>query len=117
MSFRTPTLGSLNQRVELFAKSETVDNSGGTETNHQSLGFVWAKLDEHSGGFDDIADAHASSATKRLIIRFRTDVKAGDRVVVSGESFEVQRADDPNGRRAYLIVTAVTTIATGVRHV
>ena len=117
MSFRTPTLGSLNQRVELFAKSETVDSSGGTVTNHHSLGFVWAKLDGHSGGFDDIADAHASSATKRLIIRFRTDVKAGDRVVVGGESFEVQSVDDPNGRRAYLIVTAVTTKATGVRHV
>ena len=43
MSFRTPTLGSLNQRVELFAKSETVDSSGGTVTNHHSLGFDLGK--------------------------------------------------------------------------
>lgn len=117
MSFRTPTLGSLNQRIELFAKNDTVDGSGGITTTHNSLGVVWAKVDTRAGGFDDFAAAHASSVTKLLTIRFRTDVKAGDRVVVGGENFEIQSVDDPNGRRAYLIVTAVTAKATGVRHV
>lgn len=46
----------------------------------------------------------ASPESHSVVIRFRSDVKPGDRMVFRGRNLDVVSAADLNGRRAYLRV-------------
>lgn len=102
MSGRTPSLGSLNQRIELLSRAISTDTSGGQSTTYTSLGFVWAKVQTSSSGVSELGDGFAALQPKQITMRFRTDIKPGDRIVIGGQQFDVENVADINGRQAYL---------------
>ena len=109
----TPHLGALRERVELKQTTQSIDSAGGHADSFASLGFVWAEISMTSGSLALSADARNSKITHTIIIRFRTDLKPGDRIEYRGAELEVISAEDLNGRRAYLKVLCSRFTVTG----
>lgn len=99
-----PSLGALRERVELKQTTQSIDSAGGHVDVFVSLGLVWAEINTASGSLTVIGDARNSKITHSIIIRFRNDLKPGDRVIYRGHELEVISAEDLNGRTAYLKV-------------
>ncbi len=99
-----PALGALRERVELKQTTQNIDGAGGHVDSFTSLGVVWAKVTTASGSIVFSGDARNAKITHTIIIRFRSDLKPGDRINYRGEELEVVSAEDLNGRHAYLKV-------------
>ncbi len=100
----TPSLGALRERVELKQTAQAIDDAGGHTDSFTSLGMVWAEVKTASGTLDLSGDARNSKISHAIILRFRNDLKPGDRVIYRDEELEVISAQDLNGRAAYLKV-------------
>jgi len=116
MSTGTPTLGALNQRVELLRRTTASDESGGQETSYTSLGTVWAMVRAGSGGVQTVADTNALAQTTLVTIRFRADLVPGDRLIIEGEQFDIQSIADINGRKVYQELLCTSHAVIGSRH-
>jgi SPP1 family predicted phage head-tail adaptor len=55
-----------------------------------------------SGRQGSRADGRAVTISHSVVLRFRADVKPGDRITYRGRDLDVVSAADLNGRRAYL---------------
>jgi len=77
--------GRLNQRVTILVKTVVRGDMGGHDETWAPLtnGVVWAEIVDMSGREIYNARAMGSEATKRITIRWRTDVKADQRVQFS----------------------------------
>jgi len=102
MSIKIPPIGSLRERVQLLRKEMSVDSAGGHVTNFVLIADVWANVKAANGRVSFEGDAAGSLVTHAVILRFRNDVKAGDRIVYRDEKLEIISSEDLNGRRAYL---------------
>jgi len=98
----SPAIGTLRERVQLLRKTETTEAEGGHTVAFTPLATVWARVHTLSGRLTDRADARAASTTHSVVIRFRSDLSAGDRITWRGRTFEITGTSDINGRRAYL---------------
>ena len=62
-------------------------------------------------------DARATGAgetiTHSVVLRFRTDLRPGDRIVYRGATLELVGVADLNGRRAYLSCQCSERVVTG----
>lgn len=78
--------GRLNQRITILEKTIVRGQFGGHDETWSTLASVWAEIVDMSGR--EIFQAHAmgSDVTKRLTIRWRTDVKADQHVVFADGS-------------------------------
>jgi len=108
-----PALGSLRDRVEVFSNSQIIDGSGGLIDNFVSLGAVWARVESKPGVLSFNADGRDSKISHVMTLRFRTDLKPGDRINYRGQNVEILSAQDLNGRRAYLICQCSEIDSTG----
>lgn len=107
-----PSLGSLRERIELKQTTQSIDSAGGHADSLTSLGLVWAEVNTASGSLVFSGDARNAKITHTIIIRFRSDLKPGDRINYRGEELEVISAEDLNGRHAYLkVLCSQLTIA------
>lgn len=102
MSGKIPPVGSLRDRVQLQRKSMAPNESGGHDVLYVPLTSVWARVHALSGRFDGHAGARGAEITHTVVMRFRNDLQAGDRIIYRGQGLEVISAGDLNGRRAYL---------------
>lgn len=116
MSFRTPSLGALSTRITLFTRTETIEPSGGKEIAFTALATVWAQLNWPSARLIDDAGGAAAVQSVEAIVRFRSDLRAGDRIAIEGTPYDVTHVADPNGRRAYLAVHADRSEQIGGRY-
>ena len=116
MSGRTPSLGTLNRQVEVLTRTTQTDQSGGQTTTYSSLGKVWALVEERPGGVQNSADGIVSGRSVQVTVRFRTDIEAGDRLVVDGNQHDIDHVADLNGRRAYVVCTCSAITAVGSRY-
>ncbi|MBN9332978.1 phage head closure protein [Devosia sp.] len=87
MNQSTPSLGTLTDRIQVKLRL------GDGYENPQAM---WARVRALSG----------TDLTHSVVIRFRSDVQAGDLVIYRGRKLEVIEAKDLNGRRAYLQIAA-----------
>ncbi len=108
-----PPLGSLRERVQLQSKTQTIDGAGGHQNTFVSLATVWARITSLAGSMSSFGNARAAKITHSVILRFRADLKAGDRIIYRATPLEIISAEDLNGRRAYLICTCRQTSVTG----
>lgn len=116
MSGRTPSLGSLNHRVEVLSRTTQTDQSGGQSTTYASSANIWARIDEQPGNVQNIADGVVSQQSVQVTVRFRSDINVGDRLRVEGKQFDIDHVVDLNGRRAYLVCTCSAISSIGSRH-
>ncbi|HEY8595634.1 MAG TPA: phage head closure protein [Devosiaceae bacterium] len=108
-----PAIGSMRDRVQLLRRQQDADDSGGHATLHLPLATVWGRVRVLTASPGTYGAARAATVTHSLVVRFRTDLKPGDRAIWRGRTLEIVDASDLNGRRAFLSCTCVETETTG----
>jgi len=108
-----PPLGSLRERVELQSKTQSIDSAGGHQNTFVSLATVWARVTSMAGSLTSSSDARAAKVSHSVVVRFRSDLKPGDRIIYRTTPLEIISAEDLNGRRAYLSCRCRQTSMTG----
>lgn len=108
-----PPLGTLRDRVQLQRRDMTVKPDGGHETLFVPIATVWARVRVRSARFAHAGDGRTATSTHAVTLRFRKDLKPGDRVLYRGRTLEIVEAEDINGRRAYLACLCVETAMVG----
>lgn len=102
MSEAIPPLGTLTDRVTLKRKITSSEPEGGEVAGYSALSTVWARVRQLSARSAYAQDARGRSISHSVVLRFRTDLKPGDRIVYRGRDLEIEGLADINGRRAYL---------------
>lgn len=99
---RPPALGTLRDRVQLLRRDMTPEPEGGHATVYIPLATVWARVRTLAPGWTQEAGARGAAASHTVVMRFRADLRPGDRVIYRGRKLEILGAEDLNGRRAFL---------------
>ena len=113
MSEAVPPLGTLTDRVVLKRRITTSEDEGGATAAYSTLATVWARVRTLAARQSFETDARGQSVSHVVVMRFRTDIKAGDRVVYRGRDLDVLGTSDLNGRRAYLTCQCTERVVTG----
>jgi SPP1 family predicted phage head-tail adaptor len=108
-----PRLGTLTDRIVLKRKVTTDEDEGGETAVYSTLATVWARVRALGTRQSFEADARGQSVSHAVVMRYRTDLKAGDRIVSRGRDLEVLGTSDLNGRRAYLSCQCSERVVTG----
>ena len=109
----SPPLGSLRERVELQSKTQSIDSAGGHQNSYLPLATVWARVTSLAGSLSILGDARAAKISHSVVLRFRSDLKPGDRIIYRTMPLEIVSAEDLNGHRAYLSCRCLQTSLTG----
>lgn len=102
MTASANTIATLNQRVGIEQRTETLLPEGGHAVVFVPLATVWARVHARPGILQTDADARASVATHQIVMRYRRDVSPGDRFDWQGRKLEVLWAEDLEGRKGFL---------------
>lgn len=113
MSERIPSFGTLTERVQLRRRESLGDGGGGHERIFVPLNNVWARVRSLTGRQGTNADGRAVAISHSVVLRFRSDIAPGDRIVYRGRNLDVVSTADLNGRRAYLSCACSETSFTG----
>ena len=108
-----PPIGTLTDRVQLKRRESVGDGGGGHERLYVPVTSLWARVRSLSGRQGTNADGRAVAISHSVVLRFRSDVSPGDRLVYRGRNLEVVSSADLNGRRAYLSCACSETSFTG----
>jgi SPP1 family predicted phage head-tail adaptor len=108
-----PPLGTLTDRVTLHSKLMTSEPEGGEIAMYSPLATVWARVRQLSARQAHASDARGQNVTHSVVLRFRTDLKPGDRIAYRGRALEIEALADVNGRRAYLSCQCAERAVTG----
>lgn len=113
MNARAVAIGTLRDRVQILRKDMVDEPEGGHTILYVPLATVWARVTSLSGGETRRADARVSNISHTVVMRYRTDLVTGDRVIYRGQALDVVTANDLNGRRAYLSCSCTQTSVSG----
>ncbi len=108
-----PPVGTLRDRVQIQRREMVAMPDGGHETLFLPVTSVWARVRSRSARIMRAGDGRAATSTHAVTLRFRKDVRPGDRIVYRGRALEVVEAEDINGRRAYLSCLCLETAVVG----
>jgi SPP1 family predicted phage head-tail adaptor len=97
-----PPLGTLTDRIQLQRKLTASEPEGGEVATFMPLATVWARVRQLSARQAFADDARGQNITHAVALRFRSDLRPGDRVVYRGRNLAIEGVADINGRRAYL---------------
>lgn len=109
----TPPLGTLTDRVQLQRKITSSEPEGGEVAMYSTLATVWARVRQLSARASQAEDARGQSISHSVVMRFRTDLKPGDRLAYRSRTLEIASLADINGRRAYLSCQCSERAVTG----
>lgn len=113
MSTPTPQIGMLTERVQLKRRVTTGEDEGGEAVTFSPIATVWARVRRLAVRQSLAADARGQEISHGVVMRFRTDIAPGDRIVWRGRTLQVLAADDLAGRRAYLNCACSESVVTG----
>ena len=113
MTERVPPVGTLTDRVQLKRREMAGEAEGGHQTLFVPLSSAWARVRSLAGRQGTTADGRSVAISHAVVLRFRPDIRAGDRIVYRGRNLDVVSAADLNGRRAYLSCACTETSWTG----
>jgi SPP1 family predicted phage head-tail adaptor len=108
-----PPIGTLTDRVQLQRRDTSAEDEGGQLAVFTPMATVWARVRGLSERQGQSADGRSVSVSHAVVMRFRTDLSPGDRIVHRGRKLEVVSAEDLNGGRAYLSCACSETSFTG----
>ena len=112
MSADIPAIGALRDRVRLFHKDMMAEPEGGNQSVYMPLATVWARVHTRPAGRSEFADARGTATTHTVVMRFRTDLAAGDRITCRGRVLDVLSVEDLNGKRAFITCACAETTVT-----
>lgn len=81
--------GRLNVRATLESPTEVSDGMGGGDVIWTTRDTVWASVMPLSGREAWKTQAAIPTASHMIIIRYRTDINAGWRLVVNGKAYRI----------------------------
>lgn len=110
---RIPPIGTLSDRVQLLRKMTTSESEGGAVAVYSPIATVWARVRQLTARQAFADDARGQMVSHAVVLRFRTDLKAGDRVVYRGRILEIEGVADINGRQAYVSLQCAERVVTG----
>jgi SPP1 family predicted phage head-tail adaptor len=110
---RIPAIGTLTDRVQLKRRESLGDGGGGHERVYVPVNHLWARVRSLTGRQGTNADGRTVAISHSVVLRFRSDVSPGDRIVYRGRNLDVVSTADLNGRRAYLSCACSETSFTG----
>lgn len=113
MSEKIPPIGTLTDRVQLRRRESLGDGSGGHDHIFVPVSNLWARVRGHAGRQASNGDGRVVALSHTVVLRFRSDVSPGDRIVYRGRNLDVLSVTDLNGRRAYLSCGCSETSFTG----
>lgn len=113
MSEPIPSTGTLTDRVDLKQRMTSQEDEGGEIALYTPIATVWARVRSLNGWHSQQNDARGVVATHSVVLRFRTGVSPGDRIVYRGRNLEVLSANDLNGRHTYLSCLCTEGTVTG----
>lgn len=80
----------LQQRVTLQREIQTEDGTGGYIRSWQDVADLWAEIIPITGKEKWIAMQIQSSVTHRMLIRYRADIDASQRLVLNQRIFHIR---------------------------
>ena len=108
-----PPLGTLTDRVQLKRREMTGEGEGGHLVAFIPVATVWARVRTISARAGSDGDGRAVTISHAVVLRHRTDLKPGDRLMYRGRALDIVSAADLNGRRAYLSCMCSEAAVTG----
>lgn len=113
MTAAVPPFGTLTDRI-LFKRREMAgEDEGGHVALFVPVTSLWARVRSLAGRQGTSMDGRAVEISHAVVLRFRNDIKPGDRIVYRGRNLDVVSAADLNGRKAYLSCACSETTFTG----
>lgn len=113
MSERAPSIGTLTDRVQWQRRELTPEPEGGHVALFVPAATLWARVRALQVRAAVVADGRSSMATHSVVLRFRSDVQPGDRLIYRGRVLDVRGTEDLDGRRAWLACACVAVEAMG----
>lgn len=108
-----PSIGGLTDRVQVQRRTETTEDEGGHAVLYVPMGTIWARVKSFGGGRSVAADARGVAVTHTVVIRHRSGISPGDRIVYRGRYLDVLSTEDISGRRRFLACRCSERRATG----
>jgi SPP1 family predicted phage head-tail adaptor len=113
VSEAVPPIGTLTDRVQLQRKLASDEDEGGTSVLFAPIATVWARVRVLSARQAFDSDGRGQGISHSVVMRFRTDLKPGDRIVYRGTELEIAATADLNGGRGYLSCQCAARAVTG----
>jgi SPP1 family predicted phage head-tail adaptor len=100
LTFMDP--GQLRTEIVIKNPVETPDGSGGFVVTYQDGGTVWALVDTLSSRLDNFGAREIDEASHRIVVRFRDDLKPGQRLSRLNTNYTIKMVKDLDGTSRYL---------------
>ena len=108
-----PPIGGLRDRVSYQKRMSTPEAGGGQMVDFVPGATLWARVTPLGTRWGAAADGRGVMATHSVVLRFRTDIRAGDRFVFRGRRLVVESAEGIAGGRTFLGCRCRETAVTG----
>lgn len=95
--------GELATRLMLERPVRSPDGQGGAEVSFEAVTMLSGRIEPVSVGLEEEGAQRRAIASHRILIRFRSDVAAGMRLVKQDRIFAIRGVIDADGRGRYLI--------------
>jgi SPP1 family predicted phage head-tail adaptor len=113
VSEAVPNIGLLTEHVQLRRRITSTEDEGGHAATYHPITTVWARVRGLAVRQELAGDARSSAATHVVTMRFRTDLKPGDRIVHRGQAMTITGTSDLNGKRRWLACQCISEMITG----
>ena len=97
--------------VEVQAIALVSDGGGGFTEGWSNFGYIWARIQDISGGETDFADRRQTTKTIFVEAPYRSDITVLHRLVVDGLNYNIYRVDNVERKGQYMEITAETGVA------
>lgn len=99
-------LGELDQRITIKRKALARDGAGGATQSWTTLVTLWALVRPMSGGERNAAMRNEARADYLVVIRWRDDLRAGDRIEWRGRYMNIRFLKNRGPREQFLEIEA-----------
>ena len=113
MTNLNPAIGTLTARVQLQRRITTDEDEGGEVAAFTPIATVWARVRPLTARAAFEADGRGQAISHSVVLRYRTDLKPGDRILYRGQVLCIVGASDLNGQQAYLSCQCSERAVTG----
>ncbi|MHB1110843.1 MAG: phage head closure protein [Devosia sp.] len=113
MSGAMPPIGGLTDRVQLQRRDLAPETEGGHVASFMPIVTLWARVTAIGAREAQLADGRSVSISHTVVLRHRTDVRAGDRFLYRGRHLYVVSAEDLSGRKRFLGCRCAETMVVG----
>lgn len=98
--------GDLNRRITIQEKTATADSTGQMIESWADLGTIWTAVIMSGGKEFYAAQKLRADVTAVFKVRFTRAITPVNRIIYDGRTFEILSANDPDGMRRELHISA-----------